>query len=327
MKKYNITMELTEADSLESDKISKRCFSIEGKEDALQIDLNGTNMILSNINIEKTNCTKPQKNPNESLYCNNAKRYGIRIFSNGTKPEYLYDAVGMKPAKMNFETGEFDYGDWKDIWFVKYNKPVMLKFNGQEIQTIERDYDNKIDLSSVIDIMEKCEGLPMVRIPPIYLQTYITNYYIDIIVSKERFNKESYLFGVNDLLNLCNPFNKYLHILYDTSHYKENLFEFVYHLPRALHDEWAKESTRTEIRLFSYILCLMCKDTDIENTFGVYKVDEVPEVTIDVLSNITTQFDGSLSKDEIPRKLFYLYNLPINNLSFEQIKRLELYAR
>ena len=79
MKKYNIKLELTEADSLESDKISKRCFSIEGKEDALQIDLNGTNMILSNINIEKTNCTKPQKNPNVSLYCNNAKRYGIRI--------------------------------------------------------------------------------------------------------------------------------------------------------------------------------------------------------------------------------------------------------
>ena len=44
------------------------------------------------------------------------KRYGMRInlldSNPATRVKYLYDAVGMTPAGMNFAGGGFDYGDW-----------------------------------------------------------------------------------------------------------------------------------------------------------------------------------------------------------------------
>ena len=68
---------------------------------------------------------------------------GVKIYSSeGTATEkngkwhYGYwtvqvtDAEGMPPAKMNYETGEFDYDDWADEWFVTENRPCMLKSDG-----------------------------------------------------------------------------------------------------------------------------------------------------------------------------------------------------
>lgn len=61
----------------------------------------------------------------------NAIRYGVRIDKNDSNPDtrikYILDADGMKPARMNFDTGKFDYGDWQDAWFVKQNYPAMVK--------------------------------------------------------------------------------------------------------------------------------------------------------------------------------------------------------
>ena len=39
-------------------------------------------------------------------------------------------AVGMKKASMNTSTGKIDLGDWGDVWFVKDNKPCMMKYDG-----------------------------------------------------------------------------------------------------------------------------------------------------------------------------------------------------
>ena len=61
-------------------------------------------------------------------------RYGYRIKKTESDPEarveYLYDAVGKRPAHMDFGAGKFDYGDWKDEWFVTKNKPLMLQNDG-----------------------------------------------------------------------------------------------------------------------------------------------------------------------------------------------------
>ena len=44
------------------------------------------------------------------------KRYGMRInrldSNPSTRVTYLFDAVGMTPAGMNFSGGGCDYGDW-----------------------------------------------------------------------------------------------------------------------------------------------------------------------------------------------------------------------
>ena len=60
-------------------------------------------------------------------------RYGYRIKksegSPSTRVQYLYDAVGLTPAAMDFTNGQFNYGGWADQWFVTDNKPLMLKSN------------------------------------------------------------------------------------------------------------------------------------------------------------------------------------------------------
>ena len=62
--------------------------------------------------------------------------FGFRINKNesasNTAVEYLYDAVGMTPAGMDFTNSTFNYGSWSDAWFVKNNKPVALNFDGTE---------------------------------------------------------------------------------------------------------------------------------------------------------------------------------------------------
>ena len=50
-------------------------------------------------------------------------------YKNKFVQKYLYDAVGLTPAAMDFTNGKFSYGDWADKWFVTDNKPLMLKSN------------------------------------------------------------------------------------------------------------------------------------------------------------------------------------------------------
>lgn len=80
-------------------------------------------------------------------------RYGYRKKkAEGDPPariEYIYDAVDMVPASMIYTDGTFDYGDWGDIFFVKKNRPVMLKY--------DRTVDYELDHS---DQTRKLDGTP-----------------------------------------------------------------------------------------------------------------------------------------------------------------------
>ena len=71
-----------------------------------------------------------------------AKRYGYRVKISESDPdtrvEYLYDAVGMTPAGLNAYNG-FEYGSWKDVWFIKNNYPCMVKYDGTEDYRLDPD--------------------------------------------------------------------------------------------------------------------------------------------------------------------------------------------
>lgn len=74
--------------------------------------------------------------------------YGFHINGNESSPAnnvtYLKDAVGMTPAKMNFTTGVFDYGSWKDAFFMP--RPCMVKFDGTtDYYLKEGDFTKKED--------------------------------------------------------------------------------------------------------------------------------------------------------------------------------------
>ena len=80
----------------------------------------------------------------------NATLYGYRINKNDSNPEtrveYLYDAVGMTPARMNFTTGQFDYGSWENAWFVAENKPCAVSYGGTVDYYLDpTDYTKKAD--------------------------------------------------------------------------------------------------------------------------------------------------------------------------------------
>lgn len=123
-----------------------------------------------------------------------AKRYGMRINLADSNPEtrvtYLYDAVGMQPARMNFTSGMFDYGDWGDVWFVKNNRPVMLLNDG----TIdyELDHENhalKLDGGASDIASSAYMGNAMSEIPLIWVKRYKKNNYHFVIFCESQFDE------------------------------------------------------------------------------------------------------------------------------------------
>lgn len=59
---------------------------------------------------------------------------------------YLADAVGMTPAKMDYKNDKFDYGSWKDAFFMP--RPCMLKYDGTVDYYLDEDDYTKIPYSS-----------------------------------------------------------------------------------------------------------------------------------------------------------------------------------
>lgn len=115
------------------------------------------------------------------------KRYGIRIDKNDSNPdtrcEYILDAVGMKPARMNYLTSAFDIGSWADVFFVKENYPCMLKYDGKEAYKLNpNDYSKRID-GTPSDVSNKAfAGNAMSAIPLIWVSQYETANYEYMIV-------------------------------------------------------------------------------------------------------------------------------------------------
>lgn len=74
--------------------------------------------------------------------------YGFHVNGAESDPAamvtYLKDAVGMTPAKMNFTDDYFDYGSWKDAFFMP--RPCMLKYDGTVDYYLDPDdYTKKAD--------------------------------------------------------------------------------------------------------------------------------------------------------------------------------------
>ena len=104
-------------------------------------------------------------------------RYGVRIKksegSPGAKVEYLFDAVGMEPAHMDYSRGIFDYGDWGNIWFVKDNKPLMLKSNRTVDYYLNPDnYAEKEDGTASDITNDSYDGNAMAQFPLVWVKRY-----------------------------------------------------------------------------------------------------------------------------------------------------------
>ncbi len=121
----------------------------------------------------------------------NCKLYGFKIDKQDVNPDtrvtYLYDAIGMTPAYMDFNSGTFNYGSWTDIWFIKNNRPVALKFDGTvDYELDHTDFTKKIDgtASDVEDV--SYAGNFMSEIPLIYVKRWEDERYNYIVFSETK---------------------------------------------------------------------------------------------------------------------------------------------
>ena len=131
----------------------------------------------------------------------NVKRYGIKINKADSNPDtritYLYDAAGFTPAKMNFTDGSFDFGSWGEVFFIKQNRPVMLKADRTVAYELNHtDHSKKLD-GTASDVGDASTTLnAMSEFPLMWLCQYEVGNYEYIIVSDTRvdsnYNADAY---------------------------------------------------------------------------------------------------------------------------------------
>ena len=108
------------------------------------------------------------------VVCKKYELYGFTIDQNESDPAsmitYIGDNANYKSAKMNFETGVFDYGDWEDVWFIQNLKPCMLNYDGTVAYELNKnDYSKREDGVTASDISNiDFAGNAMVGIPKVY---------------------------------------------------------------------------------------------------------------------------------------------------------------
>lgn len=121
------------------------------------------------------------------------KRYGMRInrldSNPATRVTYLFDAVGMTPAGMNFSGGGFDYGDWGDIWFVKNNRPVMVKTDGTvDYELNHENHAQKLDGTPSDIANTSYGGNAMSEIPLIWVKRWSKNNYDFVVFCETQYD-------------------------------------------------------------------------------------------------------------------------------------------
>ena len=123
------------------------------------------------------------------------KRYGFRVKIAEPDPEarveYIYDAVGMTPAAMNFSGGVFNFGSWADVWFVRDNYPAMVKYDGTEDYRLNpNDYTKKLTDNTASDVANTgYGGNAMTAIPCCWVKRWEENGYRYVSICETQYDE------------------------------------------------------------------------------------------------------------------------------------------
>lgn len=123
------------------------------------------------------------------------KRYGYRVKESESNPssrvEYLFDAVGMTPAAMNYTSGAFNFGGWADIWFVRDNFPCMVNNDGTVAYQLDpSDYSKKAVTGAASDVSNTAfAGNAMSAIPLVWVKRYHENGYRYVIFCETQYDE------------------------------------------------------------------------------------------------------------------------------------------
>lgn len=127
-------------------------------------------------------------------------RYGYRISKTEGNPaarvEYLFDAVGLTPAKMDFSKGVFSYGDWGDKWFVTENKPLMLKSDGTVGYYLDPNNYALKENGDASDVANTSyDGNAMAQIPLVWVKRYEDDSYYYEIISDVQYDEDYHAYA------------------------------------------------------------------------------------------------------------------------------------
>lgn len=129
-------------------------------------------------------------------------RYGYRRTKSESNPntriEYLFDAVGMTPAYMDFGTGNFNYGSWQ-TFTEEVSRPVMLKTDGTVDYELSRN-----------DMTKRADG---VTASDVSNTSYNGNAMIEFRKYKwvKRYEDATYEYVIFSNVNYDGTYNAYAH--------------------------------------------------------------------------------------------------------------------
>ena len=124
------------------------------------------------INNSEENCS--------SIIIKDYSIFGFKIDQSESDPDsmitYIAQNANYKSAKMNFETGIFDYGDWANAWFIKDLKPCMLKYDGTvDYYLNPNDYTKKENGENSDIANSSYAGNAMIEFPKVYYKIIDNN--------------------------------------------------------------------------------------------------------------------------------------------------------
>ena len=112
-------------------------------------------------------------NETSGILCKDYILYGFKIDQNESDPAsmitYIEDNKDFASAYMNYASDSFNYGDWKDAWFIRDLKPCMLKYDGTVAYELDKnDYSLKADGTASDIANNSFAGNAMIGIPKVY---------------------------------------------------------------------------------------------------------------------------------------------------------------
>lgn len=248
------------------------------------------------------------------------KRYGIKINKSEPNPAnritYIYDAVGMTPAKMDFATGKFNYGSWENVPFVKNNYPCMVRYDGVEDYRLNPNNYKQKENGSVSDVVNlDYSGNAMSAFVGGWLCQYETDTHEYIIWCNEQYDDSYHAYHRMDTDGIIRP-GFYRRIYSPTLHDKKARSISgqlsMYGKNATIEKEYIKANSdcweHTAWSEYNYITCLlkiMAKTEDCQVAYGNgnmngYVADETQHYGILAAGTLDTrgQFYGSNANNQ-----------------------------
>ena len=227
-------------------------------------------------------------NETSGILCKSYNLFGFKIDQNESNPAsmitYIEDNKDFASAYMDYTADSFNYGDWKDSWFIRDLKPVMLKYDGTvDYELDKNDYSKKLDGSSSDITNDSYDGNAMVGVPKVYWKvTNINNYITEVRFSDKKVDSDyvcwSHLDNNGNEIPYCYMpcytgaiVNNKLRSLSGKSpiHSHSGASEISYAIANNQTDDtiWYTE-TFSDRMLINMLLLLIGKSTDTQTIFG-----------------------------------------------------------